>query len=85
MVFCLEVIKRMNAERVSRPETSRIKVPERIALNPALARQWVNRPWTKEELGGKPSVFETYAASEKEALGQTAFSGRDGQREALRR
>ncbi len=66
MVHCLEVIKRLNAQ--ARPERNgkRPEVPESIALNPVLVRRYLNRPWTREELGGKESVYETYARSERE-------------------
>jgi hypothetical protein len=66
MVHCLETLKRLNAETRNADNVPKPKVPESIALNPALARRYVNRAWTKEELGGRESVYESYAKSERE-------------------
>lgn len=68
MVHDLQTIIRLNAPRpgAKAAVTPKPFVPERIALNPAAAKQYLNRPWTKEELGGKESVFESYARSERE-------------------
>lgn len=66
MVHCLEVLKRINAEPRKADTHPKPFVPEKIALNPSLARRYVNRPWTKEELCGKESVYESYARSERE-------------------
>jgi hypothetical protein len=68
MVHDLQTIIKLNAKKpgVKATETPKPFVPEKIALNPESARRYVNRPWTKEELGGKESVYETYARSERE-------------------
>jgi len=67
MVHGLETLRRLNAvKQVKADERPKPFVPEKIALNPDLARKYVNRPWTREELGGKESVYETYARSERE-------------------
>jgi hypothetical protein len=59
---------RLNAKKpgVKAAETPKPFVPDSIALNPALARKYVNRPWTSEELGGKQDVYASYARSERE-------------------
>lgn len=67
MVHGLETLRRINAVKAKKAdERPKPFVPDKIALVPELARKYVNRPWTKEELGGKESVFETYARSERE-------------------
>lgn len=67
MVHGLETLRRINAVTAKKAD-DRPKpfVPDKIALVPELARKYVNRPWTKEELCGKPSVYETYAKSAAE-------------------
>ncbi|MCI0503142.1 hypothetical protein L0Y65_00350 [Candidatus Micrarchaeota archaeon] len=75
MVHCLEVLKKLNAETKKTDNTPKPYVPEKIGLNPALARKYVNRPWTKEELGGKESVFETYARGEREPFANAEVQG----------
>ena len=80
MVHDLVTLKRLNGEAKARPvEKPDEKVPERIALNPAAARAFLNRPWTNEELGSKTDVFASYAASEKEP-----FRRKEGGAEGLR-
>jgi hypothetical protein len=66
MVHGLEVLKALNAKACSNGHAPKPSVPESIALNPALVRRYLNRPWTREELGGKESVYEAYARSERE-------------------
>ncbi|MFH0885334.1 MAG: hypothetical protein V1861_06510 [Candidatus Micrarchaeota archaeon] len=55
-----------NAAAVSKSDGRKPYVPDSIALSPPLARRFANRPWTREELGGKESVFDSYARSERE-------------------
>jgi len=61
MVLGLNDIIGRNARAVAKTESAKPKVPESIALNPSLARRYVNSPWTREELGGRPTAQETYA------------------------
>lgn len=72
MVLGLYDIIGRNAKAVVKPELPKPKVPDAIALNPALARKYVNSPWTKEELGGKANAQETY---ERDA--QAPFRGKE--------
>jgi|WetSurMetagenome_2_1015567.scaffolds.fasta_scaffold590220_2 hypothetical protein len=68
MVHDLQTLARLNAPKPGAKAAATPKpfVPDKIALNPAAAREFLNRPWTKEELGGKESVYETYARGERE-------------------
>jgi len=66
MVHGLEVLKALNAKACGNGHAPKPKVPESIALNPVLVKRYLNRPWTKAELGGKESVYEAYARSERE-------------------
>jgi hypothetical protein len=84
MVYDLVTLKRLNKEADEKAKTRpaerpREKVPERIALNPAAAKAFLNRPWTKDELGSKPDLVASYAASEREP-----FKSREGGSEGLR-
>ncbi len=66
MVYDLATLRKINAVPLKADKTPKPFVPEKLALNPAAARAFVNRPWTREELGGKESVYEAYARSERE-------------------
>jgi hypothetical protein len=68
MVHDLQTLIRLNAPKPGPKAavTPKPFVPDKIALNPAAAREYLNRPWTSEELCGKESVFESYARSERE-------------------
>lgn len=61
MVHGIEVLKVLNERQKPRKEESKSNVPPHIGLNPALARKYVNRPWTEQELKGQQDVYKTYA------------------------
>jgi len=79
MVHGLETLKALNALEAKQKVERKVAVPLAIALNPALARKYLNRPWTDAELGGKQNVYKAYAISEREPFGKS-----EGQREGIR-
>ncbi|MEW6036158.1 MAG: hypothetical protein AB1529_06085 [Candidatus Micrarchaeota archaeon] len=80
MVHCLEVLKKLNGEaKPGGAGKGWPELPSSIAFNPAAVRAFVNRPWRKDELAGRPDVFETYARGEAEP-----FRKRGAQAEGLR-
>jgi len=61
MVYGLETLRHINAKEARRPVKASPRCDLEISSNPVTARHQLNRPWTKKELGGEKSVFETYA------------------------
>lgn len=81
MVRSLGEIVALNNKARGKPEEHRkIKVPEEIALKPAAARRFVNRPWRKDELAkGEKCPYESYAES-----AAAPFKGKEGEVEGIR-
>ena len=61
MVHGIETLVANNKKAQRKEDAGKVKVPDKIALHPSLARAYVNRPWTAEELGGRTNAQESYA------------------------
>ena len=74
MVYDLMTLKRMNAVKAKKVTLGHNEemVPKHLRGSVIATRRFLNRPWTREELKGKPSVYETYAESNK-----APFKGKD--------
>lgn len=66
MVHGLATLEKLNAAAARKPAAHKNGngIPKELHGNPVAIRNFLNRPWTKAELRGKRSVFETYAESD---------------------
>jgi len=82
MVHGLATLDKLNREAAKKPAAhgGGNGIPKELLGNPVAIRAFRNRPWTRAELHGEKSVFETYAES-----AAAPFNGKNGQLEGIRR